>query len=123
MTRLRLGLNHLRERKFNHHFQNCINPLCSCEMDIESTSPFSALSLFDDKRITFLSTLSKLHSKLIETNEFSLTETLLFGNSLCDLKKRSLILRLKIKILLFPEIRVTRIIFTWAAANLFFLPI
>ena len=27
MTRLRLGLSHLREHKFNHNFQNCINPL------------------------------------------------------------------------------------------------
>ena len=35
MTRLRLGLSHLREHKFNHNFQNCINPICSCGMDIE----------------------------------------------------------------------------------------
>ena len=40
MTRLRLGLSHLREHKFNHNFQNCINPLCSCGMDIESTPHF-----------------------------------------------------------------------------------
>ena len=30
----------LREHKFKHNFQNCINPLCSCAMDIESTSHF-----------------------------------------------------------------------------------
>ena len=40
MTRLRLGLSHLREHKLNHSFQNCINPLCSCGMDIESASHF-----------------------------------------------------------------------------------
>ena len=40
MTQLRLGLSHLREHKLNHNFQNCINPLCSCRMDIESTSHF-----------------------------------------------------------------------------------
>ena len=34
----------------------------------------------DDKRITLLNTLSKIDNKLIETNESSLTETLLFGN-------------------------------------------
>ena len=38
MTPLRLGLSHLREHKFNHNFQNCINPLCGCGLDIESTS-------------------------------------------------------------------------------------
>ena len=61
MTRLCLGLSHLREHKFNHNFQNCINPLCSCGMDVESTSHFFLhCPLFDDKRITLLSTLNKI---------------------------------------------------------------
>ena len=30
VTRLRLGLSHLREHKFKHSFQDSINPLCSC---------------------------------------------------------------------------------------------
>ena len=47
----------------------------------------------DDKIITLLNTLSKIDNKLIETNESSLTETLLFGNSLFDLKKDSLSLK------------------------------
>ena len=90
MTRLRIGLSHLPEHKFNHNFQNCINPLCSCGMDIKSTSYFFLLCpLFDAKRITLLSTLNKIYCKLIETNESSLTETLLFGNSLFDLKKKT----------------------------------
>ena len=37
ITRLRLGLIHLREHKFKHSFQDTINPLCSCGLDIEST--------------------------------------------------------------------------------------
>ena len=87
MERLRLGLRHQREHRFNQNFQNCINPLCSCGMDIESTSRIS-----DDKRITLVSTLNKIDCKLIETNESSLIKTLVFGNSLFDLKKNSLIL-------------------------------
>ena len=93
MTRLRLGLSHPREHKFIHNFQNCINPLYSCDMDIESTSQFFfPRLLFDDKRITLLSTLSNIDCKLIETNESSFTETLLFGNSLFDSKKTPLFL-------------------------------
>ena len=104
MTRLCLGLSHLREHKFNHNFQNCINPLCSCGMDIGSTSHFFLhCPLFDDKGITFLSTLNKIDCKLIETNEFSVIETLLFGNSLLDLKKSSLILNASIDYILFTE--------------------
>ena len=88
MTQLCLGLSHLCEYKFNHNFQNCINLLCSCGMDIESKSHFFLhCPLFDDKGITLLSTLNKIDCKLIETNESSLMEALLLGNSLFDLKK------------------------------------
>ena len=90
MARLRLGLSHLRVQKFNRNFQNCINPLCSCGMDIESTSHFFLhCPLFDDKTITPLNTLNKTDSRLIETNESSL---ILFGNLLLDLKKTPLFL-------------------------------
>ena len=62
-------------------------------MDIESTSHFFLHGpLFDDKRIALLSTLSKTDWNLIEMNESSLTETLLFSNLLFDSKKNSLIL-------------------------------
>ena len=59
-------------------------------MDIESTSHFFLhCPLFDDKTITPLNTLNKTDSRLIETNESSLT---LFGNLLFDLKKTPLFL-------------------------------
>ena len=38
VTRLRLGLSHLWEHKFKHSFQDTLNPLCSCAVDIETTS-------------------------------------------------------------------------------------
>ena len=34
ITRLRLGLSHLREHKFKHSFQDMINPLCGCDFHI-----------------------------------------------------------------------------------------
>ena len=72
MARLLLGLSHLRKHKFNHSFQNCINPLCSCRMDIESTSLFFLqCPLFDDKRITHLSTHNRTDCKLVERNKSS----------------------------------------------------
>ena len=94
MTRLRLvELSHLREHRLNHNFQNFINSLSSLGMDIESTSHlFPHIPLFDDKRITLLSILRKINCKLIEKNESSLTETLVFGNSLFDWKKSPLFL-------------------------------
>ena len=59
--------------------------------------------LFDDKIITFLSTLNKIDCKVIETNESYLIERLLFGNSLFDLKKNSLILNATIDYILSTE--------------------
>ena len=32
LTRLRLGLSHLNDHKFNHSFRDCINPLCLCSV-------------------------------------------------------------------------------------------
>ena len=39
-TSLILGSSHLNEHRFYHNFQNCSNPLCSCSLEIESTSHF-----------------------------------------------------------------------------------
>ena len=36
LTRLRLGLSHLREHNINHYFHNTINPLCPCSLESES---------------------------------------------------------------------------------------
>ena len=38
LTRLRLGFSHLNEHRFRHNFQNCMNLLCSCSLEIEDTS-------------------------------------------------------------------------------------
>ena len=35
ITRLRLGLSHLREHKFRHNFQDKLNSICSCGESIE----------------------------------------------------------------------------------------
>ena len=72
--------------------------------------------LFGDKRITLLSTLNKTDCKLIEAMESSLIETLLFGNSLFDLKKNSLILNASIDYVLstkrFEEASLQQILIT-----------
>ena len=40
LTKLRLGLSHLRKYKFSHNFQNTINPLCSYSLESEWTTQF-----------------------------------------------------------------------------------
>ena len=82
ITRLRLGLSHLREHKFKHSFQDTLNPLCNCGQDIESiTYFFLQCPFFITERRTLLSTICSLDSKLLDSNDYDLTQTLLFGNT------------------------------------------
>ena len=82
VTRLRLGLSHLRKHKFKHSFQDTINPLCNCGQDIESATHFFLHCLFFiDERGTLLSNLRSLDSKLLDCTDYDLTQTLLFGDA------------------------------------------
>ena len=40
ITRLRLGFSHLCEHKFKHNFKDTLNSLCSCSIEVESTSHY-----------------------------------------------------------------------------------
>ena len=82
ITRLRLGLSHLREHKFKHSFQDTISSLCNCSQDIESATHFFLhCPFFISERRTVLSTIRRLDSKLLDFTDYDLTQTLLFGNT------------------------------------------
>ena len=82
-------MSHLRKRKFKHNIQDCLNPICSCDLDIESTSHFLLhFPTFNDERYTLLSTLNKIDCKLLELTKSSLSQTLLYGNTLFDKEKK-----------------------------------
>ena len=81
VTRLRLGLSHLREHKFKHSFQGSINPLCSCSLDVESTIHyFLHCSQFTIERHTLLDKISQIDNKLLDSNESNLIQHLLFSD-------------------------------------------
>ena len=40
LTHLGLGFSHLSEYRFQHNFQDCMNPLCSCSLEIKDTLHF-----------------------------------------------------------------------------------
>ena len=46
LTRLRLGLSHLRQHKFKHSFQDTLNPFCSCGLDVDTNTHFFSLLPF-----------------------------------------------------------------------------
>ena len=64
VTRLCLGLSHLREHEFKHSFQDSLNPICSYGCDAELTSLFFLYFLtFATERTIHLSTLKDIDQK------------------------------------------------------------
>ena len=35
---MRLGLSHLADHKFRHNFQDCLEPICSCGQEFQTTT-------------------------------------------------------------------------------------
>ena len=102
--RLITRMSHLREHKFKHNSQNCLNPICSCSLDIESTSHFLLqCPTFYNKQYTLLSTLNNIDCKLLELTNLSLSQTLLYGNTLFDKEKNTQIRNTTIEYILSTE--------------------
>ena len=93
VTRLRLGLSHLREHKFKHSFQDTLNSFCSCGLDVETNTHFFLYCpLFTNQRRTLLSTVKDIDSSLTNTNDSILTHILLFGKASLDTSANTLLL-------------------------------
>ena len=104
ITRLRLGLSHLREHKSKHSFQDTINPLCSCRLDIESTEHFLLhCPQFVNERRTLLSTIGNINYKLLENTDSNLTQMLLLGNTSFDITDNTKILNATIHFILLTK--------------------
>ena len=78
ITRLRLGLSHLREHKFKHSFQDTINPLCNCGQDIESATHFFLQCFFFINERRTLFSIILLDSKLRLNRSWSKTNVSFF---------------------------------------------
>ena len=72
ITRLCLEFSHLSKHKIKCNFQNCLNPLCSCDSSFECTSYFLLnCPIYNDKRDTIMTTLNDIDSKILEsTNSY-----------------------------------------------------
>ena len=87
LTRLRVGLSHLREHEFRYNFQDTINPLCSCSLEIESTSHFFLrCQNFITPRTNLMNELCKFDSSILNLDEISITKLLLYGDSKFEIK-------------------------------------
>ena len=80
---------HLCKDKFKHDFQDGLYLICSCGLDIKSTTYFLLhCRIINDERYTLLSTLSNIDSKLLELTNYFLSQTLINQNTLFDNEKK-----------------------------------
>ena len=83
LTRLRVNLSHLREHKFRLNFLDTINPLCSCNIEIESTMHYLLrCSFFTDIRKTLLDNIVEIIGSLSDLSDDKLVDLLLYGNEI-----------------------------------------
>ena len=82
LTRLSLGLSHLNEHKFRHNFKDCLNPLCSCSLEVETVIHyFLHCHYYNIIRRTLLDTVNEIINKnLSDFSEQTLVNLLLYGN-------------------------------------------
>ena len=82
LTRLRLGLSHLNDHKFNHNFKDCINPLCSCSLSVENNVHFFLYCHhFPLQRQTLMNNIKSIDKDIINETDSDLVNILLFGSS------------------------------------------
>ena len=85
LTWLRLGLSHLKQHRFNHNFQNFINSLCTCSLEVESTAHFFLhCHHYHNIRAKLLNSLEVIDTNLLKLSEEQLTKVLLYGFSQLD---------------------------------------
>ena len=78
---MRLGLSHLADHKFRYNFQDCLNPICSCGQEIETTSHFLLHRLiYRCARKTFFEKINLIDSNILQQSDLSITNDLLFGS-------------------------------------------
>ena len=76
LTKLRLCSRHLKKPRFNHDFQNFINSLCTCSLEVESTA--------HNIKVKLLNSLELIDTNLLSLSEEQLTKVFLYGFSQLD---------------------------------------
>ena len=93
LTRLRLGLSHLRKHKFKHSFQDCLNPLCFCGNEIETSTHYLLhCPTYTNERMTLLNKIKSINCSILEFSDAVVTKILPFGDNALSDSSNTLIL-------------------------------
>ena len=99
-----LELSHLNEHKFKHHFQDCVNSLCSCSLEIEFPSnSFLHCHHFTNIRATLLDDLQSVDRNIPSFSDNELVDLLLYGSPNFNLNQNNKILSSSISFIIKSE--------------------
>ena len=96
LTRLRLGLSHLRDHKFKHNCQDTLNPICNCGEDIEMILRI----LNTNERLASLQVIQGIDDSIFELTDSHIVEVLLYEKIFLDILSNTNILNATIDFLL-----------------------
>ena len=94
LLRLRLGLNHLREHKSKHSFQDSLDSFCSCGKGEAETSSRYLLhcSNYSEERLALLNTRRNIDMSILQLSGSKFTSVWLFGDTSFNSNKNTFIL-------------------------------
>ena len=81
------------DHKFKHNFLDCLNPICCCGQDIETTVHYLLhCPIFSDERSIFFNNIRSINENVLSGSDSRISETLLFGiSSFNDTKNTSIL--------------------------------
>ena len=92
LTCLHLGFSHLNEHRFQHNFQECINPLYSCSLETENTSHYLLhCHHFSQNPINLMNYVNSVFENFDILSDIK-TVVLLYGDSCLDREPNKIIL-------------------------------
>ena len=104
LTSLRLGLRQLNKHKFKHNFQDCVNTLSSCSLEIEFLSHFFLhCHHFTNRRATLLDDLQSVDKNIPNFSDNELVDLLLYGSPNFNLNQNNKILSSSISFIIKSE--------------------
>ena len=104
LTKLRLGLSHLKEHKLNHSFDNYVNPFYTCSLEPESTSHFFLhCHHYNTIQSILFKDLKSAGKNLFKLSDNKLTLILLYGSTQYSLMNNHILLNSSIKYIENPK--------------------
>ena len=93
LTRLRLGFSHLNEQKFRHDFQECLNPLCLCNFEIDDTTHYLLrCQYFSEHCINLINSVNSVFDNFESFSDNNKRDILLYGDRRFDTNKNKIVL-------------------------------